>query len=233
MERICTKCGNPIDEGDSFCDVCGAKFEETQTEEKVAVGVKAHDNEAAAEKKPAGANRDQALGFVKQHKEKVIFVAVAVAVILIGVIIVSMIAANTPEAALKKAIGYRLSGNVNGSVSIDYESNFSKAETQSQALSRLKGNADLTTKRNAALKIRIISETRVQDDKTANTTDLTNRVNELSSGYNDTDKITDIRNLSYNLVDENDEVKMSGTAQAIKVNGKWYILGVAQVALNF
>ena len=53
MERICTKCGNPIDEGDSFCDVCGAKFEETQTEEKVAVGVKAHDNEAAAEKKLA------------------------------------------------------------------------------------------------------------------------------------------------------------------------------------
>ena len=44
--------------------------------------------------------------------------------------------------------------------------------------------------------------------------------------------IRDIRNLSYELV-EGDSVRSAGTAEAIKVGGKWYIRGVAQSALTF
>lgn len=239
MERICTKCGNPIDDGDSFCDICGARFEDTQAEPEAETVDAEVIEEAQAEEKQKNSEekrgKKQAVsvkGFANKHKEKVTFAAIALAVLIAALIVVNMIAANTPEAALKKALEYRIAGNVNGSVSVDYESNFSMTESQSDALARLKGNADLTLKRNSPVTVKITAESRVQDDMSANTTDFSNRVNELSANYKDTDKITDIRNLSYNLMDK-DEVKMSGTAQAIKVNGNWYILGVAQTALTF
>ena len=213
MERICKKCGNPIDDGELFCDICGEKFDEAEADKTVLVTNE--DDKASAKpqkaepQKPAGVSA----GFFKKHKEQTIFVAVAAAIIIIGVIIVSIIASNTPEAKLKKALEYRLSGNVNGSVSLDYESNFSNSESQSDGL-----------------KIKILSETCLIDDAAKQTTDLTNRVNELSAGFKDTDKISDIRSLSYQVM-EGAETKASGTAQAIKVDGKWYILGVAQSAL--
>lgn len=229
MERICKKCGNPIDEGELFCDICGEKFDEADADKTVLV--KNGDEKASAKpqkaepKKSAGASA----GFFKKHKEQTIFVAVAAAVIIIALVIVSMISANTPEAKLKKALEYRLSGNVNGSVSVDYESNFSNSESKSDALARMKGNSELTVKHDG-LNIKILSETRLKDDPSTQTTDLTNRVNELSAGFKDTDKISDIRSLSYQVM-EGAETKASGTAQAIKVDGKWYIFGVAQSAL--
>lgn len=241
MERICTKCGSPIDDGDLFCDICGAEYKGNGPDDGAKTLIaedydeeQAQENEIVSEEKadPVNKQTSPALGFVNKHKEKVIFVAVALAVLIAALITVNIIAANTPEATLKKALEYRISGNVNGSVSIDYESNFSKTESKSDVLNRLKGNADLTLKRNSNLRIKITSETRVQDDKAANTTDFTNRINDLSANYKDTDKITDIRNMTYELID-GEEVKMSGTAQAIKVNGKWYIFGVAQAALTF
>lgn len=230
MERICKNCGNPIDEGELFCDICGEKPDEADADKTVLVtdeDEKVFDPPQKAEqKKTAGASA----GFFKKHKEQTIFVAVAAAVIVIALVIVSMISANTPEAKLKKALEYRLSGNVNGSVSVDYESNFSNSESKSDALARMKGNSELTAKHDG-LNIKILSETRLKDDPSTQTTDLTNRVNELSAGYKDTDKITDIRSLSYQLIDGT-EAKASGTAQAIKVDGKWYIFGVAQSALT-
>ena len=226
MERICKKCGNPIDDGELYCDICGEKFDEADAETTDLV---TDEEEKASEKpqkeKPAGVSA----GFFKKHKEQTIFVAVAAAIIIIGVIIVSIIASNTPEAKLKKALEYRLSGNVNGSVSLDYESNFSNSESSSDALARMKGNSELNVKHDG-LKIKILSETRLIDDAAKQTTDLTNRVNELSAGFKDTDKITDIRSLSYQLIDGTEE-KASGVAQAIKVDGNWYIFGVAQSAL--
>ncbi len=241
MERICTKCGSPIDDGDLFCDICGAEYKDNDTDADAKALTseehneeQAQENEIVSEEKADPVNKQMSpvLCFVNKHKEKVIFVAVALAVLIAALITVNIITANTPEATLKKALEYRITGNVNGSVSVDYESNFSKTESKSDMLNRLKGNTDLTLKRNSAIKIKITAETRVQDDKAANTTDFTNRVNDLSANYKDTDKITDIRNMTYELID-GDEVKMSGTAQAIKVYGKWYIFGVAQAALTF
>ena len=137
-----------------------------------------------------------------------------------------------PEATLKKAIEYRLAGNVEGSAGIDYESNFSKVESKSEMLARMKGNAELTVKHSDPVKIKLKTEKRLINDTGAGVEDLDTKKNALSAMYNDTHKITDIRELTYELVD-GDTVKSAGSAQAIKVNGKWYILGVAQAALSF
>ncbi len=230
MERICSKCGSPIDDGDVFCDICGAKYEEPEGAEKTADT----QNVKKAEAKPAAQKSAKQSGsdFFAKNKERVIFAAVALAVIVAAIIIACVMTSNTPEATLKKAIEYRLAGNVDGSAGIDYESNFSKVESKSEILARMKGNAELTVKHSDPIKIKLKTEKRLINDTGAGVEDLDTKKNALSAMYNDTHKITDIRELTYELVD-GDTVKSAGSAQAIKVNGKWYILGVAQAALTF
>ena len=231
MERICTKCGNPIDDGDSYCDICGEKYEDSQA---VSADDKANDVKNPEKAAPKNSQSDafSVSAFAAKYKDKLIFAAIVLAVMITAVITVSIATANTPEAALRKAVGYRISGNVNGSAAIGYECNFSKTETRDQALTRMKGNTDLTTKRTAPVKLKIKSETRLLDDKSSGSTAFTDRKNSLSESYNDAEKITDIRDLTYELI-EGETAKMSGTAQAVKVNGKWYIIGVAETALTY
>ena len=235
MERICTKCGNPIEDGDLFCDICGAKYEGDEAlEEPAEAPAESEAVEEAAEpaQKPEKTVISDRSDFVKKHKEKLTFAAIALAVMIALIAIVSVMTANTPEAKLKAAVGYRLAGNVGASASIDYECNFSAAESKNDVLTRMKGNSDLTTKRNTPVSIKIISENRIINDSASGSTALTDRVGTMSANFKDTDKITDIRDFTYDLVD-GDTVLMTGVAQAIKVNGNWYIYGVAQSALTF
>ena len=223
MERICTKCGSPVDEGDTFCDICGEPFDEPE---------KAPVDEAPADTSENTKDAGQpSTDFVARNKESIIFTAVVLAVIAAAIVIVGIMTSNTPEGALKRAIGYRLAGDVNGSVTLDYESNFSKEESQSDFLERMRGNVELNVKHDDSATIKIKTESRLIDDPLLGISDLTNRKNQLSAMFRDTNQITDIRDLTYDLVD-GDTVLMSSSAQAIKVNGKWYIFGVAQVALT-
>ncbi len=252
MDRICTKCGNPIDEGDSFCDACGTKYEAPKAPsgepEKAAKPEKQVKPEKQtkpekqakpdAQEKPEKqtkqqTNADKALvGFVAKHKKRLIAAAVAAVVLLAAVLIVRSMAANTPEGALREAVDCRLSGSVDGAAAIDFDANFSKTEAKADAVQRMKGNADLTKNRGDSVKLHITAESRLVDDEKTQNKALTNRVNELKESYSVSGDIRDIRNLSYELV-EGDSVRSAGTAEAIKVGGKWYIRGVAQSALTF
>ena len=239
MERICTKCGNPIEDGDSFCDACGTKFEEVEaTGEEIASEDETPEEPAEKKEKPAKkpakkTDVNQALeGYLGNNKKKIIGVAVAVVVLIAAILVVCRITAKTPEAALRKAMNLRLSGNVVGSADMDYDCNFSSLESKEDAIARMKGNAELNTDRKGDVTLRIKSENHLMDDEKADKHDLTNRKEELKTSYRDTDSISDIRQFTYDLMDGKD-VKYSGVAEAIKVGGKWYVRGVAGAAFTF
>lgn len=235
MERICTKCGNPIEGDDSFCDNCGTKYEDAAIDDAVKEQNKADKKvkkKTASEKSEKTTEMNQALeGFISGNKKKLIGVVVALAVIVAAIFVIRGLAANTPEGALKKAVDCRLSGNIEGSADLDYDCNFSLNETRESAIALMKGNAELTKDHKGEVTLRIKSENRLTDDERAGTKDFSNRIAELKASYRDTDSITDIRQFSYDLMDGK-TVKYSGFAEAIRADGKWYIRGVAEAAYN-
>lgn len=237
MERICTKCGNPIEDGDSFCDACGAKYE--AEDDNTAVR-KTPEKKTSAGKKPSAEKKDlkkqtdanQALkGFVGDNKKMLIGLAVAVVLILAAVLVIRGMAANTPEGVLRTAVSCRVNGDVKGGAAVDYDCNFSLSDSKNSAIARREANAELTKVPNTNYSLRIKTEVRVVDDEKTQKTDLTARKEALKASYRDTDDITDIRQFTYDLMHDK-EVRYSGTAEAIKVGGKWYIRGVAEAAFN-
>ena len=256
MKRICTKCGQPIAEGDDFCEKCGTEytadealtvlmedeektvFADADSEKTVLKDIESDaENDVepfdSAEKTEAGKAFD---GFLNSNKKKLIAVGTVIVLLIVSFFAIRTVTSNTPEAKLKKAVEYRLNGDIDNSAVLDYDSNFNKNYTKAESIEQMRQNPYLGKIESSNLTIKIRSSTRLIDEPILDSdTDqqkhdkqkFTNRVNQLAETYRDTDQITDIRVFTYDLL-EKKEVKYSGSAEAIKVNGKWYILGVAR-----
>ncbi len=259
MSKFCQNCGNMLDDNAAFCDKCGKPFETPdvqpaapqyeepaapQYEESAAPQYEApaapqygdpqqYGQVAVAEKK----NPLQAvLAFIKAKKILVIGCAILLVLVIVLISIFSSCASNSAAGTLNKAFDYAKTLDVKGILNVNYEVQFDKeatdesikeqAEKAQAQLDENKQMADMLKSMIKDAKLKVTKDEKLDQEK------VDSLKSEWSSDYRDTDKISEIHELTYEL----DSALMSGggaqSCYAVKVGGKWYIKGMESLAIS-
>lgn len=171
-----------------------------------------------------------------QAKKGLIIACAAILVLIIALVVGFVTGAFSgtggPEGTLQKAFDCAKNLDMRGSAQLSYELNFSEdvdleeeiktAEEQMKALGSM---VDMVKTMMKDAKVEIIKSEKVSDDK------LNEFKEDWSSDYTDTDKITEIHEITYKITGmssftgESDEPEEM-TGYVVKVNGKWYVKGM-------
>ncbi len=210
MAKVCPNCGHQLKDHAKFCGKCGSAFGEPS------------DN---ATKKPAPKNAGE---FFKYYKNVWIGLGGLLAAIVLILIIVNP--ANSPNAVFGKYLDCMHSQNEQTYRAISYDANFSAATSADIAVDGYKArfsNADASYKDNGKTDLLKNTEIKVIKSETPKQSEIATRRNELKDSYRNTARITDIRNITFEIK-QNDN-KSTGTAELICVTGKWYIADVTGI----
>ncbi len=204
MAKICPKCGNQIKENAAVCGKCGAKLD-------------AAFDQAAG--KPASNN---ALGFIKAHKRSVIGVGALLLAVVLLLIIVNP--ANSPGSVFKRYLNCLHAQDPEQFRTISYDANFSQSQTVDAVVDGYTlrfSSADSSY--NSGGRVDLLKDVgiKVTKTETLKESDLSSRRSALAQTYRNTARITDIRNITFEI--KRGEETSTGTAELICVTGKWYI----------
>ena len=210
MAKKCPNCGHQLKDRAVFCGKCGSTVAGSS------------DKKA---KKPAPRNAGE---FFVYHKNLLIGIGGLVAAIVLILIIINP--ANSPNAVFNKYLDCMHSQNEEAYRVISYDANFSAATSADIAVDDYKArfsNADASYKDNGKTDLLKNTKVNVIKSETPNQTEIANRRNELKDSYRNTARITDIRNITFEV--KKDGNKSTGTAELICVTGKWYIADVTGI----
>lgn len=207
MAKICPKCGNQLKDKSTFCGKCGAVWE---------------DKSADAKKKPIPKNP---AAFIKAYKKPLIGVCALLAAVALLLVIVNP--ANSPKAVFGRYLDCMRSLNAEQYSAISYDANFSSVSTAEDAVSIYKSrftSADPSYKSGGKVDLLKDTEIRIIKEETPKQTEIASRRNALAANYRNTARITDIRNITFEV--KKGDLTSTGTAELICVTGKWYIADV-------
>ena len=185
---------------------------------------------AVAEKKSPLQN---VLQFVKDKKIFFIGGAVVLVLIIVLCIIIGSCASNSPKGALEKAFNGAKNLNVKQVAQLNYEMQFDKDATSDsinkqiqEAEKQINDNKEMVNMMKSMIGSAKLNVTKDEKLDQAKVDELKE---DWSYSYKDTDKISEIHELTYSV---SGVMGMSGseeTCYAVKVGGKWYIKGMGSI----
>lgn len=167
--------------------------------------------------------------FIKKNKGWLIGVgSLLIAVVLLLVFIDPL---NSPTAVFNRYLDCMHSENAEEYSEISYEANFSKTLTAEDVADGYKArfsSADASYYLSGG-KVDLLKDTEIKitKEETPKQSEIASRRTDLSANYNNTARITDIRNLTFTI--KRGDVPTTGTAELICVTGKWYIADVSGI----
>lgn len=172
------------------------------------------------------------LTFVKEKKVLLIVAAIVLILAIVAAIVVPPMFSNNPEGTLKKAFEAAKNLDIRGAADYTYELNFSnstdKEEQIKTAEDQIKQYGSMLDMVKGMIKD---AKLEIKENKAVTGEDLEELKNSWASSYKDTDKISEIRELTYVITGismfgaESDDQEQ--TCYAVNVGGKWYIQGMS------
>lgn len=210
MAKICPQCGKQLKDKATFCGKCGKKLE-PELKDKTPQESKA-------------ASSSDVIGLIRSKKKWLIGIGgLLLAVVLVLVIINP---ANSPKAVFEKYLSCMRSENDAQIAAISYEANFSKDTSSEMVVGSYQqrfSSADDSYKSGGKVNLLKGKSIRIIDVATPTQVEITSRRAALADHFRNTNRITDIRNISFEVKRGGEEKPTVGTAELICVTGKWYI----------
>lgn len=210
MAKICPECGKQLKDTATFCGRCGKKLEADPGDKKPA---------AAKKQSPA-----DAIGFIKANKKA--FIGAGALLLAVVLILIIINPANSPKAVFNKYLDCLRSENTELLKEISYDANFLKEMTADDVAQNYQmrfSSADDSYKSGGKVNLLKGTTIKITQVSTPKQSEITTRRAALTDRYRNAARITDIRNITFEITRAGVEGKSIGTAEAICVTGKWYI----------
>lgn len=176
----------------------------------------------------ASASFSKVIGLIREKKG---LVAALCGILLAAVLLLIFLnPANSPTAVFNSYLDCLHSRNEAKYLSISYEAHFSKistSETVSESYSQRFSSADTSYTSGGRVDLLKDTKIKVTNLKTPKQSEMTTIRSSLAEQFENTARITDVRDISFDIVRSG--AKTKGTARAICVTGKWYIHEVSGI----
>lgn len=220
MAKICPNCGKELKDKAEFCGKCGKKLD-------------------VAEKKPL--TKDP-IGFIKAKKG--VFIGVGTLLLAVVLLLIIINPSNSPKGVFNQYLSCMRSENADQYLSISYEANFSRTMSGEEVANGYRSrfsSADDSYKSGGKVNLLSGKSIKILEVTTPKQSEISTRRAALSEYYRNTARITDIRNITFEIrtgssqntaadgEQATENKPLIGTAEAICVTGKWYIAEVTGI----
>ena len=210
MAKKCPYCGNTLKDKSTFCGKCGKKWDAEPSGESKAASVK------------------NAPAFLAEKKKWIIGIGALVLAAVLLLIIINP--ANSPKSVFNRYLDCLHTQNEKAFSEISYQANFSSAMSREDSVDGYKSRFTSFDPSNQSGSVDLLKNTQISiiKEETPKQSDIAARRTELKETYRNTERITDIRKITFEIK-RSEEDKSTGTAELICVTGKWYIGDVSGI----